>query len=77
MHTAVAQLVVVQRRLLHALACDLSHAGNRLALLLVLLDFLQQHVGGGWGLVQVVIELFLDEVVNELVDGGSVFPHHA
>ena len=77
MDAAVAQLVVVQRGLLDILAHLLAHAGDGLALALVVLDLFQQHLGGLGGLVQVVVQLLLDEVVDVLVDGGAVLPHDA
>ena len=76
-HTAVAQLAVVERHLLGPLTGLLGDAGNGFALTLAFLYFLEQHLGSIGILVQVVVELLLDEVVDKLVDGGAVFPHDA
>ncbi len=66
-YAAVAQLAVVQVCLLRHLACLLRHACHRLALALALRHLLQDDIGHGRVLVQVVVHLLLHEVANELV----------
>ena len=73
MYAAVAQLAVVQAGLLRHLAGLLCHACHLLAQLLALGDLLQDDVGHVGVLVEVVIDLFLDEVANELVDADTAF----
>ena len=73
---AVTQLAVVQVDLLGALAGQLGHAGDGLALLLRLLNLAQQGVGRVGRLVEVVVYFFLHEVAHELGHGDVTFGAH-
>ena len=76
---AVAQLAVVQIGLLGPFASQFGYAGNGLALLLALLDFLQHDLGHEGVLVQIVVHLGLDEVAYIFVhrrSGGLLLLWH-
>ena len=66
MHATVEKLLVVDRYFLGFFPHGLGDAGHCLALLLVFENLLLQNVGGVEVDVEVVVELFLDEVADEL-----------
>ena len=68
---AVPQFGVVDEVLLRPLACCFGHAGNRLALLLGVLDLLQHDLHSLRRLMEIVVELGLDKIVDELIDGDA------
>ena len=72
MNTAVAQLGVVEEVFLRPLTRQLRHTGYSLTLLLRVLYLLQHRLRGVGGLVQVIVQLALDEVVDKLINAYTV-----
>ena len=68
MHAAVAQFAIVEVGLFGPLTRQFRYASDGLALLLVLLDFLEEHVGHVEVFVEIVVDILLHEVANEFVD---------
>ena len=68
MHAAVAQFAIVEVGLFGPFTRQFRHASDGLALLLVLLNFLQEHVGHVEVFVEIVVDVLLHEVANEFVD---------
>ena len=75
MYTAVAQLFIVQVRFFRAFICQLTYAAQFFAFAFALLDTFFQRIGNGGILMQVVIELFIQEVANERLHRRTIFPH--
>ena len=73
---AVAQLGVVDQVLLRPLPCRLGHTCDRLALFLAVLDLLQHDLHDLRVLMQEIIELLLDKVIDELIDGDAAGGAH-
>ena len=76
MDAAVAQLLVIQRHLLGALASLLGNSGYRLTLFFAFLYLGKHRFGYQRLLVQEVVELALDEVVDEFIHRRAIFIHH-
>ncbi len=72
---AVAELAVVERGLLRALASEAADARQLLALALVLLDLVLDDLGGLAVLVQPGVERLLHELADEFLDGRAGRAH--
>ena len=76
MNLTVTEFGVVEQVLLCALTSGLGDSGDGFALLLRILNLLEHHLGDVGIAVEVVVELGLDEVVDELIDGDISVGRH-
>ena len=76
MDAAIAQLAVVEVRLLGTLTSQFGNARHRLALTLALLDFILQNLSHVLVDMQIVIHLLLQEIAHILVDGFAAIRSH-
>jgi len=73
MQTAIAQLAIVERRLLRAFAGDVADAGQFLSLALVFLDLVADNFGRFAMLVQISIKGLLYKLADEFLDRRLYF----
>ena len=72
---AIAEFLIVEVRFLGSLPGKFRNAGNRFAFFLRILDFTQKDIGCFKILMEIIIEFFLNKVVDELRDRRTIRPH--
>lgn len=65
MYAAVEEFLVVDTDLFSLFAGEFCYAGHRLALALAFLNFFEDNIGDVEVLMEIVVELFFDEITDE------------